>query len=201
MIPPPPTRMSLPSVLQYAHVLLAGALSPGDVAIDATVGNGHDTAFLADCVGTDGRVFGFDVQRDALEATARRLSDDQLDRSVTLLHAGHQHLARRVPSDLHGRVGAVAFNLGYLPGGDHTITTKPQTTLRALDAACDVLRDGGVITAVLYSGHSGGRAEVEAVREWAQARPSDLFLATVHRPLNRTDPPQLLAVERRDGGG
>jgi predicted O-methyltransferase YrrM len=193
--------MSLPSVLQYAHVLLAGALSPGDVAIDATVGNGHDTVFLADCVGEDGRVFGFDVQQEALETTAQRLSDDRLDPSVTLLHDGHEQLAERVPQNLHGQVSAVVFNLGYLPGSDHAVTTEPATTLRALDAACTLLRDGGVITAVLYSGHDGGRAEMEAVHEWADTLSADTFLATVYRPVNRTDPPQLLAVERRTGGG
>lgn len=50
----------------------------------------------------------------------------------------------------------VAFNLGYLPGGDKTIITKPETTLPALEAAKGILMPGGLISLVVYVGHPGG---------------------------------------------
>jgi tRNA A58 N-methylase Trm61 len=192
--------MSIPSILQQAHLILAGALAPGDVAVDATVGNGHDTVFLADCVGPDGRVFGFDVQEQALAQAANRMEASLRADRVTLIHGGHEQMDRDIPSSLHGEIGAVAFNLGYLPGSNHTITTQPATTLEALEQACDLLRDDGVITAVLYTGHEGGRAETEAVREWAHALPAEAYRVTVTRPLNQADPPHLLAIERRANG-
>ncbi len=192
--------MAIPSILQQAHLILAGALAPGDVAVDATVGNGHDMAFLADCVGPNGRVFGFDVQEEALARAAERMEDSLHVDRVTLIHGGHERMDRDIPSSLHGEIGAVAFNLGYLPGSDHTITTQPDTTLQALEHACNLLRDGGVITAVLYTGHEGGRAETEAVRDWANALPAETYRATATRPLNQDDPPHLLAIERRSNG-
>lgn len=50
----------------------------------------------------------------------------------------------------------VAFNLGYLPGGDKTIITEPRTTLEALKVSKDILMPGGLISLVVYVGHPGG---------------------------------------------
>jgi predicted methyltransferase len=192
------------TVLDFAHVLATRALEAGDIAVDATVGNGHDTVVLARAVGTEGRVFGVDVQEAAIESTRERLREEGLMKPVDLLHAGHEHLADHLPSRVHGRVGAVMFNLGYLPGSASDLTTTPDTTLRALDAATTVLRPGGVATVVLYTGHEGGAEEAEAVDEWAAALPQARFRALSYRFVNqRNDPPRLVVVEKRDeeGGG
>lgn len=50
----------------------------------------------------------------------------------------------------------IAFNLGYLPGGDKTLITEPHTTLKALNVAKDILTPGGLISLVVYVGHPGG---------------------------------------------
>ena len=42
-----------------------------------------------------------------------------------MLSAG---LAELLPASIAGRVGAVMFNLGYLPGGDKQRTTQPAGT-------------------------------------------------------------------------
>ncbi|MDP3333279.1 MAG: methyltransferase domain-containing protein, partial [Methylococcaceae bacterium] len=55
------------TLVNVAHELLAERLQPGDIAIDATVGNGYDTLFLAEQVGETGKVFGFDIQHAALQ--------------------------------------------------------------------------------------------------------------------------------------
>lgn len=51
----------------------------------------------------------------------------------------------------------VAFNLGYLPGGNKSIITVSDTTLSALKAAERILMPGGLISLVVYIGHPGGR--------------------------------------------
>jgi len=189
------------SVLDFAHVLATRGLEAGDIAVDATTGNGHDTVALARAVGAEGQVFGIDVQADALDSTEDRLVDEGLEGPVTLLHAGHEHLADHLPSRVHGQVGAVMFNLGYLPGSASTLTTTPDTTIPALDAAMGVLRPGGVATVVLYTGHEGGADEAEAVDEWAAALPQEQFRALSYRFVNqRNDPPRLVAVEKRADG-
>ncbi len=131
---------------ELAQQRVAAVLSAGEFAIDATAGNGHDTVFLARSVGADGRVFAFDVQRTAINSTENRL--DQLGlRNVDLFLRSHAELESSLPEQVIGHAGAVMFNLGYLPGGDHAIVTESRSTLFAIDAALRVLRSEGVLVA------------------------------------------------------
>ncbi|MFB6277882.1 MAG: class I SAM-dependent methyltransferase [Salinibacter sp.] len=191
---------AIPSILDFAHTLAAAGLEPGGLAIDATVGNGHDTLFLVQEVGPGGRVVGFDVQPDALTATRERIQSRGPEASdrLRLVHAGHETMASHLCADDLGAVGAIMFNLGYLPGGDHSVTTKPATTRRALAASLELLRPGGVLTIVAYPGHEGGEAEAKAVADWTASLPEDDVLALSYRFPNQTgDPPRLYAVEKR----
>lgn len=160
MHPKPLTRL--------AHEQLAEILKPGDLAVDATAGNGHDTLFLARTVGDAGHVWAFDIQTAALDATRKRLEAAGVAERVTLIRDGHQHLERHLPDQARGRIRAVTFNLGYLPGGDHGIITRPETSLAALEAARAVLGPDGIISLMIYRGHSGGLEEFEAIRAWLQ---------------------------------
>ena len=165
--------------------------------MDATVGNGHDTLFLAEGVGASGRVFGFDVQPEAVARTRHRLEAAGLAGRVTLLAQGHETLRAALPPEAVGCVRAVMFNLGYLPGGDKTRITRTETTVPALDAALDVLAPGGVLTVVVYGGHPGGMEESEAVAVWSERLDQSRFLALTYRFVNlRNAPPWLLAVEK-----
>jgi SAM-dependent methyltransferase len=179
--------------IEMAHLLLRQSLKPGDWVVDATVGNGHDTLWLAQIVGPSGRVFGFDVQAAALAEASRRV--DGLP-SVTLFHAGHEHLATHLPAEAKGRLAAVMFNLGFLPGADKAVITEAETTLAALHQALDYLAIGGQITLVLYPGHSGGGDEATAVRSWGEHLPGR-FTAARYGWINTVRPgPELLVVER-----
>jgi SAM-dependent methyltransferase len=193
--------MALPSILDAAHRCAAEGLTRGDLAIDATVGNGHDTLFLLRQVGASGRVLGVDIQADALSATRKRVheADAALLDHLRLVHDGHEALREHVDPADAGRVGAVMFNLGYLPGGDHRITTRPETTVPALRAAFDLLRpEGGVLTVVVYPGHEGGAEEAAAVAEWAVGLSQAHGRAFWYQFANASGaPPRLLAVEKR----
>jgi len=178
---------------ELAHLLLRQTLKPGDWAIDATVGNGHDTLFLAGEVGASGRVFGFDVQEQALASAEKRL--DGLTQ-ITLHHAGHERMSDLLPDDAKGRIAAVMFNLGYLPGEDHGVTTRSETTIAALDQALGFLAVKGIVTLVLYTGHPGGAEEAADVLAYARKLPVQ-FAASHFQRLNAASPaPELLAIER-----
>lgn len=148
---------------RLAHEILQRHLGPGDLVIDATAGNGHDTLFLARAVSPVGEVFAFDVQRQALQQTRTRLEGEGMQDLVTLFHGGHETLAARVPERAHGRIAAVMFNLGYLPGSDKQITTASDTTLPALRQSATLLAAGGLLSVLAYRHHPGGQAESTAV--------------------------------------
>jgi SAM-dependent methyltransferase len=140
-------------------------VSEGDRVIDATCGNGHDTLALAERTGSNGRVWGFDIQEQAIAETGRRLSEAGLADRVTLVHAGHEEMAQH----LNGPVKLVLFNLGYLPGGDRRVITRPATTGIALDQTLKLLAVGGIVIVTVYPGHEGGGAEQKSVDDWANA--------------------------------
>lgn len=145
-----------------AHAAIRDVLRPGGIAIDATAGNGHDTLFLAETVGSTGVVFALDVQREALAQTATRLQTAGHEH-VQLIQAGHETLMQAIPGTHHKRIDAVMFNLGYLPGGDKTRMTQANTTCIAINAALKLLKAGGMLTVLAYPGHAGGAAEAELV--------------------------------------
>ncbi len=153
MFPPRPTTL--------AHTILRPMIQPGDVVIDATAGNGHDTLFLAECVCPAGKVLAFDVQEKALQVARERVAE--FSGRVEFHLESHVEMSRRA---VHGTVAVVMFNLGYLPGEDHALTTETGETLRALEAAATVLRPGGILSIVCYPGHAGGGTEAEAAEHW-----------------------------------
>jgi predicted methyltransferase len=145
---------------QVAHAAVWAVLQYGEIAIDATAGDGHDTRFLSDCVGPTGRVIAFDIQDEALAQTAVTVANAT---NVTLLPFNHAVMFEAIPVEHHGRIGAIMFNLGYLPGGDKTVITQMESTVRAVDASLSILRPGGVLTVLAYTGHPHGMEETEAV--------------------------------------
>jgi len=154
-------------VTERAHEAVRAVVRPGDTVVDATVGNGHDALFLARLVGGSGLVIGFDVQNAALQATQERLARGGTGTgSLRLVSGSHEKMAEAVK----GPVAAVMFNLGYLPGGDHALTTQSDSTVAALEQSLRLLRPGGVLSIVCYRGHPGGAEEAEAVCRWAQSK-------------------------------
>ncbi|MFP4561393.1 MAG: class I SAM-dependent methyltransferase [Thiohalorhabdus sp.] len=183
-----------------AHRAAAACLYPGAWAVDATVGNGHDTLFLAREVGPLGRVDGVDSQAAALSAARRRLEAAGALDPVRLHHGGHEHLLGLLPEGARGRVRAILFNLGFLPGGDKAVITRTGTTLAALEAGAALLAPGGRIVLVAYPGHPGGAEECEAVMHWAGSRrPEGMALLELDPPDQGKAAPRLLVLESRPG--
>ena len=150
---------------QLAHLAMRQFLRTGDRAVDATCGNGHDTLLLADLVGPTGRVWAFDIQEKAIQLTWQKLNKAGMDEWVELILAGHETMADHVPVP----VGAVIFNLGYRPGGDHDIITRPETTLPALEQALRLILPSGILAVTVYPGHRGGDHEERVISQWSSA--------------------------------
>jgi predicted methyltransferase len=176
-----------------AQLIVQHAVKPGAFTIDATVGNGHDTLFLAERVGPTGTVIGFDIQAPALQAAQQRLVGLP---QATLIHAGHERLAELLPAPAHGKLSAIMFNLGYLPGANKAIITQPQSTLQALTQALDNLTIGGVITLILYPAHPGGAQEAASVQSYAAQLPATFAVTACIRTNTTVPAPSLLVIER-----
>ncbi|OAB48307.1 tRNA (mnm(5)s(2)U34)-methyltransferase [Paenibacillus antarcticus] len=193
--------MGFLSVISFAHKLVAERLRPGSIAIDATMGTGTDTLFLAKIVGPKGHVYGFDIQEEALILTQQRL-DQHIESSispVTLLLQSHADMLKSIPQSHHGKLTAIMFNLGYLPtsASNKEIITLTDSTIGALQASLELLRPGGVLTIVLYPGHPGGDTESVVVRQWACAIPQSVAQSIIYQQLQRTDAPFTIALEKK----
>lgn len=188
--------MNLKSILPFSHDLLTRLILPGDTVIDATIGNGHDTAFLANLVGVNGHVFGFDIQQEAIEATKQLLTEKHAADQVTLLRESHANMIELLPQQTE--IKAAIFNLGYLPGGDKTITTLADSTIKAIEAALSLLTVGGIVILVIYHGHPEGQTEKSAVLHYTEALPQEQFHVLEYRFINqRNNPPFVIAIEKR----
>lgn len=179
--------------LAMARHLVSLTVQPGEQVVDATCGNGHDTLFLARLAGPCGKVYAFDIQLQALERTAAVLEAEEMRERVILVHRGHEHLDAYV----RGEIAAVMFNLGYLPGGDHRLVTRGETTVLGLQAALALLRPGGLITLVVYTGHRGGMAEKLALQEFSRGLEQARFACTWSILINQVHhPPELLTIQK-----
>ncbi len=181
------------NALGQVHDYLRRALRPGDTVVDATCGNGRDTVLCAGLVGPAGRVFAFDIQEQAIRNTRERLAEAGLLDRCTLVHDGHEHMDRYLPPS----VRAVVFNLGWLPGGDHAIGTRADTTLAALSIALERLEPGGLIAMGLYYGGASGYEERDRVLEAVRLLDCRRFTVIRSELANAPhDPPIFIGIER-----
>lgn len=178
------------TVTDFCHQFISEHIGTGAFCIDATAGNGHDTEFLCSLVGETGKVLAFDIQEKAVAATEKRLSDHGLDHIGRVVQDSHTHLDRYAAAD---SVDCIVFNFGYLPGGDHSMATKPDTSLTAIQKALDCLKPGGLLCLCIYSGGDTGFAERDAILPFLRALDPREYLVILSSYANRTGNPPIPA--------
>lgn len=183
----------VPQVCDLVHSEAQKLLYPGAVVVDATMGNGNDTLFLCNCVGEEGKVYGFDIQAEALKNTEQLLSEHHCADRAVLFCVGHETMADYVKEP----VDCALFNLGYLPKGDHRITTKKDTTVHALEAALSLLKPGGAVFIALYWGHPGGEEERSAVEAFAQKLSPSCWKVSETSFPNRNKAPLMMIIQKK----
>jgi len=180
-------------LLQLQKQFILNHLGAGDVAVDFTMGNGHDTEFLSKTVGETGHVYAFDVQKQALESTAANLKQAGCPENYTLILDSHH----KVKEYVQGPIRAGMFNLGYLPGSDKSITTMRVTTMPAIEAAIDLLDHGGVLLVAVYPGHAEGDAEGKMVLDYFATLDRHVICCTLIRILNSPTSPFFIVIEKK----
>ena len=164
------------------------SIKPGSFCMDATVGKGNDTLFLAELVGEHGRVIGFDIQQEAIEITKELLKKNHMEERVQLYCESHVNLDRYAEEN---SVDGIMFNLGYLPGGDHSISTKGNTTIEALEKALLVLKPLGMISLAIYHGGDTGFEERDMVLEWLKQLDDKKYTVIISEFYNRPNYPPI----------
>lgn len=159
-------------------------LAPSDLAIDATCGNGHDTLFLAQIC----HVVAIDIQRDAIQKTESLLEKMQ---KKAILHCMCHAQIDEVPLPFAPKL--IVYNLGYLPGGDKSLTTKVNTSLVSIKKSLGMLGDGGALSVMCYPGHEEGKREEEAILSFMKALP---WSVCYHQWINRALAPSLFWVKK-----
>ena len=167
-------------------------LKEGDVAVDFTLGNGHDTLFLSEIVGEGGKVYSFDIQEMAIESARNLLSESGAPENYTLICDSHH----KVKDYVKEPIKAGMFNLGYLPGGDKSITTLRETTMPAAEAAIELLAPDGVLIIAVYPGHKEGELEGDMLREYFKTLSRFKICASEFRILNSKTSPYFFLLEK-----
>ena len=168
-------------------------LHEGDTAVDFTMGNGHDTEFLSKTVGESGKVYAFDIQASAVESTRKNLAAAGCSNNYTLIHDSHHNVKNYVKEPIK----AGMFNLGYLPGGDKSITTMRTTTLPAIEAAIELLGRDSILLIAVYPGHPEGDAEGREITEYLSTLSRFKVCCTKVQIINSPTSPYFMMIETK----
>ncbi|MBR6053276.1 MAG: methyltransferase domain-containing protein [Clostridia bacterium] len=181
-------------LLELQKRFILAHLRPGDVAVDCTMGNGNDTAFLSQTVGETGRVYAFDIQEAALESTRAHLAELGCPENYTLIHASHHRILEFVKENPK----AVMFNLGYLPGsGKKQVTTMRETTMEAVRGAVELLDHDGILLVAIYPGHEEGRLEGEMLGEYFATLDRHKICCSCFKIVNSPTSPYFYVAEKK----
>lgn len=184
--------MKLKGILPFSKYLIDQFVEEGELVVDATCGNGNDALYLAQAVGPTGHVYAFDIQEAAIQQSQIKTKDYD---NVSFHHLGH-HLADTVLPD--AELSLAIFNLGYLPKGDKSIVTLPETTIQAVTLLFERLKKGGLIILVIYPGHAEGQIEKEAVLSFLESIDQQKAHILKYEFINQANqPPFICAIEKR----
>lgn len=183
----------LNNVVNIGKEIIRNKVVKGNIVIDGTVGNGNDTILLAELVGKEGKVYGFDIQKEALNITKLKLIEKNLSERVYLINDGHENIDKYITEE----VDLVVFNLGYLPGGNHEIVTKEKTTIKALEKSLNLLKENGLLLVTTYLGHDEGKKEDTRIKLFFSSLNQKQFNVLKFEFINQiNNPPTLYCVEK-----
>ena len=180
-------------LLDLHKMFISRHLQPGDTAVDFTMGNGHDTEFLSRSVGETGHVYAFDIQASAVESTKKHLIECGCPDNYTLIHDSHHKVKEYVKEPFR----AGMFNLGWLPGGDKSITTMRETTMPAIRDALELMGRDAILNIAVYPGHPEGDAEGKMIQEYLSTLSRFVYCVTQVRIVNSPTSPYFLMIETK----
>jgi predicted methyltransferase len=183
------------NALSLSHGFLRARVAPGALCIDATAGRGRDTALLCSLAGPEGRVLAMDIQKDALVSAAELLNAEGCSNAELILDS-HVNMRKYAEPET---VDCIVFNFGWLPGGDHDIHTKADSSVEAIRQGLELLKPGGVMSLCLYFGRNNGYEERDAILALLESLDPAEYTAIVTRFVNRRGDVAIPAVVIKQG--
>lgn len=181
-------------ITEWCHHFIEQQVRPGDLCVDATMGNGHDTELLCRLTGRTGLVLAFDIQEAALHNTQKRLREAGVPDNYRLILDSHSHMDQYADADT---VSCITFNFGYLPGGDHGLSTRPGTSIAAIEQGLALLKKGGLMSLCIYSGGDSGHEERDALLPYLKELDPKKYLVILSSYYNRPKNPPIPALIRK----
>ena len=175
-------------ITEWCHHFMENHVKEGDLCIDATAGNGNDTLFLCKLVGEKGKVIAFDIQEEAVANTRKRLAEQELSERAEVLLESHENLSHYAEE---ASVSCIVFNFGYLPGGDHALATKKESSIKAIHEGLHLLKKGGMMSLCIYSGGDSGFEERDAILAELKNLDGKRYLEIVSEYYNRPNHPPI----------
>lgn len=173
-------------ISDLAHDIIRNYSKRFDIAVDCTLGNGHDSDFLSRYFK---KVYAFDIQEEAVNRYLSRKKDN-----VRVFNVSHTNIDEVVDR----AVDVVMFNLGYLPGSNKEITTLWESTEVAIDKSLKLLNEGGLITIAIYHGHIEGKIEKNGILEKMRNLNPKVYGVMTHCFHNRSEfAPLLVIIEKK----
>ncbi len=175
-------------ITEWCRYFIKEHVKEGDFCIDATAGNGNDTLLLCELVGESGNVIAFDIQEKAIENTKKRLEEHQVSKRAQVVLESHEHMKAYAKE---ASVDCITFNFGYLPGGDHDLATKKESSITAIQEGLSLLKKGGMMSLCIYSGGDSGFEERDAILAFLRQLDSKKYLVIVSEYYNRPNNPPI----------
>ena len=189
-------RIKQSQITYWCHEIIRSQAEAGGCYIDATMGKGNDTLFLCELAGENGKVLAFDIQQEALDATRELLRTHGKEQQAELILDGHEHMDRYAMEE---STDVICFNFGYLPGGDHELATKADTSVQAVETGLRLLKPGGVMALCIYSGGDTGFEEKNQILDFLRKLDSRKYIVIVNHYYNRENNPPIPAFVVKKG--
>lgn len=174
------------NVSNLSHHIIKNFCNNFNIAVDATLGNGHDTDFLSN---NFNKVYSFDIQLNAVETYKKKSKENTI-----LINDSHENFNVYI----NGEIDCLVYNLGFLPGGNKSLTTKASSTITSLSCGLSKLKKGGLVTIAVYKGHEEGKKEEAEIMNFAKNLPKDKYAVMLHSFVNRDiNAPVLVVIEKK----
>lgn len=182
------------NAVNTARDMIKRKINKNSIVIDATVGNGHDSKFLCSFLGENGKFYGFDIQKSAIDRTEERLDEKNYKCTINLFLDSHTEFKKHIQEE----VDMIIYNLGYLPKGDKSITTLHDTSLLSVKEGMDILKKEGMIILTIYPGHDEGMKEFEIISSFLKGVNQKKFEVMKIEFFNqKNNPPLLFMIEKK----